>query len=80
MGGGEEGLGRAFSKWTEKALFGRKEELHERDLICVCVLGFQTKYLFLEQQQVLRGEVVNTFGLRLKVIKICPGCPKGGRR
>lgn len=31
-------------------------------------LGLQTKYLFLEQQLVLRGEAVNTFGLGLKVI------------
>lgn len=42
------------------------------------LLGLQTKYLFLEQRRVLRGEVVNTFGLRLKVVKICPGCPSGG--
>ena len=42
------------------------------------MLGLQTKYLFLEQRRVLRGEVVNTFGFRLKVIKMCAGCPKGG--
>lgn len=42
------------------------------------LLGLQTKYLLLEQWRVLRGEVVNTFGLRVKVIKLCPGCPRGG--
>ena len=42
------------------------------------MLGLQTKYLFVEQRRVLRGEVVNTFGFRLKVIKMCAGCPKGG--
>lgn len=69
-------MGGPFSKWTEKqVLVQRRNYMKEVLFICLFVyliwrgrLGLQTKYLFLEQQQVLRGEAVNTFGLGLKVI------------
>ena len=79
---GGEGSGRAFSKMTEKHFLLQRRNLHERglNLLLLLLLGLKTKYLFLEQRRVLRGEVVNTFGFRLKVIKMCAGCPKGGGR